>query len=570
MSKHVEQVDVWPNRRDRFSSYYCAVGTLAAIGVMSGLITVSARAADRVVVASIGTGSSTVTDRINVPVRKPKYTGPVRQPVRGQLQIVISIPDQRMDVFDGVRRIASTRVSTGKRGHATPKGVFSVIQKNRRHFSNIYNNAPMPFMQRLTWSGIALHAGNVPRYPASHGCIRMPYGFAQKLFGLTSRRAQIVVNRSRQKPRYIEHDNLFHPKPRPKVNVAQKIANLTLDGLHARDLIGRDAVVLNNKKAEAFAKALFETFHPNSGARERAFTRVAQRMLLQLGYDVGPPDGDLGRQTRRTLVQFQKIQGIKTTGKPDRRTIRRLYRSLGERMITMDADAADALLIPDQTNAPLRILITRQKPHDNAKRAQQMMETLGYDVGYPDGVIGRKTRKAIEQFREKFDLPGPSSVDDGLMQALSTASGTQLGDGFNGRLLIRQGYRDIYEAPIRIEDPDNPLGTHVYTSMNFGNDRNARAIWTALSVDEQTKRQRRKRKKNRRKRRRGDRVASLDQSIVPKLETSAEAALSRIEIPQDVRTYIEQALMPGSSVIVTDRGNSHETGEGTDFIVLTK
>ena len=92
---------------------------------------------------------------------------------KGPLQIIISITDQRVALYDNGALIARSSVSTGVQGHPTPLGIFSVISKQRWHRSNIYSAAPMPYMQRITWSGIALHAGDLPGYPASHGCIRL-------------------------------------------------------------------------------------------------------------------------------------------------------------------------------------------------------------------------------------------------------------------------------------------------------------------------------------------------------------------------------------------------------------
>jgi lipoprotein-anchoring transpeptidase ErfK/SrfK len=118
---------------------------------------------------------------------------PVATVLQSGTLIVISKKSQNMFVFSDGQLWASTPVSTGKRRHATPSGVFPILQKRRHHRSNIYSNAPMPFMQRLTWSGIALHAGYVPGYPASHGCIRLPRAFAQSLFKLTNASRTTVV-----------------------------------------------------------------------------------------------------------------------------------------------------------------------------------------------------------------------------------------------------------------------------------------------------------------------------------------------------------------------------------------
>ena len=103
----------------------------------------------------------------------------------GPLYMIISIERQMVHVYRGDRLIGAASVSTGMKGHRTPTGQFPILQKRQWHRSNIYSNAPMPFMQRLTWDGIALHAGHNPGYPASHGCIRLPYAFAQRLFTLT-------------------------------------------------------------------------------------------------------------------------------------------------------------------------------------------------------------------------------------------------------------------------------------------------------------------------------------------------------------------------------------------------
>jgi hypothetical protein len=109
---------------------------------------------------------------------------PERAPA-GEVEMVVSIPLQRAYVYRGGTLIGVTTVSTGKPGHRTPTGKFDILQKRARHFSNKYNNAPMPFMQRLTWDGIALHAGQIPGRPASHGCVRLPLAFARQLFDVT-------------------------------------------------------------------------------------------------------------------------------------------------------------------------------------------------------------------------------------------------------------------------------------------------------------------------------------------------------------------------------------------------
>ncbi|MDR6113961.1 MULTISPECIES: L,D-transpeptidase family protein [unclassified Sphingomonas] len=114
---------------------------------------------------------------------------PVIQPVT----VVVSLPMQRAYVYRGDTMIAAASVSTGKDGKDTPVGIFPILQKREMHRSNLYNSAPMPFMQRLTWDGVALHAGNNPGFPDSHGCIRLPSAFAKKLFSITTVGTNVIV-----------------------------------------------------------------------------------------------------------------------------------------------------------------------------------------------------------------------------------------------------------------------------------------------------------------------------------------------------------------------------------------
>lgn len=112
----------------------------------------------------------------------------------GPITIVVRLPQQTAYVYRNGVRIARSKVSTGMPGHETPIGVFTILEKRREHYSNRYDAAPMPYMQRLTWGGIALHAGPVPEYPASHGCIRLPYAFAEKLFSITTNGMTVIVS----------------------------------------------------------------------------------------------------------------------------------------------------------------------------------------------------------------------------------------------------------------------------------------------------------------------------------------------------------------------------------------
>lgn len=170
-----------------------------------------------VIAAGLATGGWTKSRRLAfgspVGAMKPgDYTWAPERSETGSLVVIVSIPEQRGYVYrDGVL-IAVTTCSTGRKGHRTPTGVFSVLQKDKDHVSSTYKGAKMPFMERLTWSGIALHAGNLPGYPASHGCIRLPYEFAGLLFGISHLGVVAIIADAHSEPSEVVHPSLFLPQ----------------------------------------------------------------------------------------------------------------------------------------------------------------------------------------------------------------------------------------------------------------------------------------------------------------------------------------------------------------------
>jgi lipoprotein-anchoring transpeptidase ErfK/SrfK len=144
--------------------------------------------------------------------RDQSVPGQKKSLVEGPFQIVVAIARQQVTLYGQNGPIAQAAVSTGVPGHPTPLGVFAVISKQKWHESNIYSGAPMPYMQRITWSGIALHAGQLPGHPASHGCIRLPEDFAIRLWGITKVGARVIVTRGPAAPVEIAHPKLFVAK----------------------------------------------------------------------------------------------------------------------------------------------------------------------------------------------------------------------------------------------------------------------------------------------------------------------------------------------------------------------
>jgi len=127
----------------------------------------------------------------------------------GPVVIIVSLPEQTVYVYRNGVRIGRSTVSTGKPGHRTPTGVFTVLEKEAYHHSNLYHRAPMPYMERVTWGGVALHAGQLPGYPASHGCVRLPMDFAEKLYAVTQKGTTVIVADDRSAPRETVHPGLL-------------------------------------------------------------------------------------------------------------------------------------------------------------------------------------------------------------------------------------------------------------------------------------------------------------------------------------------------------------------------
>jgi len=129
----------------------------------------------------------------------------------GPILVLVSLGEQRAYVYRNGVQIGYTTVSSGREGYGTPTGVFHILQRDRNHHSNKYNNAPMPFQQRLTWDGVALHAGGLPGYPSSHGCVHLPSKFAEDLFEVSHMGMTVVVVDEHSAPTQVAHPPAFSP-----------------------------------------------------------------------------------------------------------------------------------------------------------------------------------------------------------------------------------------------------------------------------------------------------------------------------------------------------------------------
>ncbi|MDW4496567.1 L,D-transpeptidase [Sulfitobacter sp. D35] len=162
--------------------------------------------------ATTAFGAAVVAEEMAVDIEKMlpgEFTWHPERSPEGPVAVIVSLPEQRVHVYRNGIRIAVSTCSTGKPGHETPTGVFTVLQKDKHHHSSTYNNASMPNMNRLTWDGIALHAGNLPGYPASHGCCRLPLEFSQKLFEVTHLGTPVIIAGAASDPWSLVHPGLL-------------------------------------------------------------------------------------------------------------------------------------------------------------------------------------------------------------------------------------------------------------------------------------------------------------------------------------------------------------------------
>ena len=191
------------------------------------------------------------------------------------IMAIVSIQSQKVTIYDAEGWILRAPVSSGQKGRETPAGVFSVIQKDADHHSNLYDDAFMPHMHRITWSGIALHGGPLPGYPASHGCVRMPYGFAERLFGRTRLGMRVIIAPGDAVPVEIAHPALFSPKP----DAAARAATLAAEAAQAARKADAAKIASMTASREAVRAELSVRKLDNLKARAEAQLAAAEAAL---------------------------------------------------------------------------------------------------------------------------------------------------------------------------------------------------------------------------------------------------------------------------------------------------
>jgi hypothetical protein len=461
---------------------------------------------------------------------------------KGPLQLVVNIGTQKVTLYSNGVRVAQGPVSTGMPGHPTPMGVFSIIEKDRYHHSNIYSGAPMPYMERITWSGVALHEGVLPGHPASHGCIRTSHEFASRLWPLTKLGVRFLVTRTEVTPVEFEHPKLFVPKQKPPES---RIAmNGATDGRGAER---PSKLAEAAPKSESSAAVLVpEMAKPAPTQIEERSTSETETQTVEA---TKPAEGRGASE-----AEAQTVQDVKATESlPAAETGGERLKATGTVESLAPAEAP-ASLAPAELRKSVEVPAASEptRPAEVVPSAAQPTDTpAADDIAKP--APAADPPKPLAPSRMK-------SADQPVKRMGEVAAFVSRKEK---KIFVRQGMVPMFDMPIVIEEPDQPLGTHVFTALAVTDD-GAGMRWNLMTIPTDGTVQVEYRESRRR-------AKEPPKSIVhSKPPSSAAEALNRIQIPKEALDRISELLIPGSSLVVSDEGLGRETGRGTEFIVLTR
>jgi hypothetical protein len=442
----------------------------------------------------------------------------------GPLLAVVALDAQRVTVYDrNGRMMQQSPVSTGTSGYETPAGIFSVVQKKADHNSNLYEDGNMPFMQRITWTGIALHAGVLPGRPASHGCIRLPIDFAERLFDLTDVGMRVIIVRNDIALADFDHPKLFgwHAARSDPPERASNVSPRRGAG-GARDQLQVLKSVAEAKASEAEAAGRTATELRRAAARKSADAASAAKTLQSAETSQARADAQL-KDADKAL---EAINTAATPGAPE--AVKRAEAA---------REKAAARLAEADTQLEAAKLRAQAKT-DAATAAEQ-------------------EAKAAEDARDAAQDAAAEAKRGAMPLSVFVSRKTQ-------RYYVRQGYVPVFEGPISIRDPDKPIGSYVFTA--FG-DANARVRWGVVSLyADGNSREAAEPVAARSPSRKGEPRRTIEAAAADVV--GAAAALDRIAIPHETLQRLAGVVLPGSSLIVSDEGLSIETGKDTDFVVV--
>jgi hypothetical protein len=540
---------------------------------------------------------------------------------QGPLIINVSISKQNVKIYDANGFFAEAPVSTGMAGHATPMGAFSVIQKQKMHHSNIYSNAPMPFMQRITWSGVAMHAGVLPGYPASHGCIRMPMAFAVKMYGWTRMGARVIVTPGELTPEPFSHPLLATQKvvpqpvavdvPKPDASAkGDKVADTKVKPavlepkLELRSTVGHDNLSTGISEPSAPARLSEQTHTADAAASPAAKATVTMSDAMAAVPDNAVPSGSAPPEPEHadnagTVDTEPKSDTVKSEAEPAATGI--TDKTTEDK--PAEAEAAEAAT---PAVAPAEIAVADQVDQKKANDAPKAAEAPAADAVMKTGVTAAETAKAddvkaanVAKVADKPDDKASAKPGDDVTAATATPAGADDVKKDQGRLAdpqkptvppkpalaiakgngpisvfisrkdkklyVRQNFAPLFDVPVTIAASDRPLGTHIFTAEAAKNDTNI-LHWSVVTLPASRRAERREDDERSARHRKIAGAVEITKPV-PEPDSPAEA-LDRITIPADAMARITDGLSTGGSIIVSDQGiAAGETGEGTDFIV---
>lgn len=494
----------------------------------------------------------------------------------GPLIIAISVEKQRVRVYDANGFFAESPVSTGTKSHPTPMGVFSIIQKHKMHHSNIYSGAPMPYMQRITWSGIAMHQGVLPGYPASHGCIRMPMAFAVKMWNWTRMGARVIVTPGEITPSAFSHPLLATQKvvpvagDMPQVDApvgiksdkgadaqpAAKTSDSADAGLELRSTVGHALTQTADASGSMPARAAvtMSDASPAAASGETKTAAAAAKPEVTKSDEAKPETAKAADQVPKSVDTAVSEEKPAETTAADHSTAK------------AEISAKPQEKAPEKIEAEAKAEATAGVAKPDAAKPETAKTDEPKAADKPAETKPAETKAADAPADVKKDpsrLPGVAKNElkrEGQVAVLISRK--------DGKLYVRQNFKPVFEVPVTIAPSERLLGTHVFTAEVDKSDTNA-LRWSVLSMPV-TARNAQKNDEGERasRRRKGAAAAPAEAKPVPAPNSPAEA-LDRITVPADAMARIAEVLTSGSSIMVSDQSINAggETGEGTEFIV---
>ncbi len=510
--------------------------------------------------------------------RQARKVEPPKDSVKpqGALVIAISIERQTLKVYDANGFFAETPISTGMKGHPTPMGVFSIIQKHKLHHSNIYSGAPMPFMQRITWSGIAMHAGALPGYPASHGCIRMPMAFASRIWNWTKMGARVVITPGEITPASFSHPLLAEQKaaPQPTATLEPKLdAPPAAKADKAADAAATVKPAISEPRLELRSSVGHDGVKPESNAfralRDQTRTADASGAIPVTMSDASSSAADTVRSAPHEAVTAQSETAGVEAAKPDQAVA-----SDDQSAESKPSEAATAEIKPAETEVADK---TDKKSDEPAVAAQASgdavkAEASAGESAKPDDSVTAATDASTAPDVKKDQTRLPNAEKPVIAKPEPPKPAGRIAvlvSRKDGKLYVRENFKPLFDVPVTIAPSDRLLGTHVFTAEVDKNDANV-LRWSVVSLPVAARNAQKNDDDERSSRRR--KIAGVVPAEVKQplpVPNSPAEALDRITIPPDAMARIAEALSTGGSIVVSDQGINQggETGEGTDFIV---